>query len=292
MQLTLLNNGKFWIIAAVIIILLGIILLSKKAEKSILLIDHITVEKIEDIKSVDDSLVAPTLYNEVKVLDELDSEIRKTKFIDVVLPTILILRHNLNEERAKVAQLRQQARYSQEWSSEDSTFMNELFDKYKTKNFDELVKRMMPPPISLALAQAAIESGWGSSRFFQQGNNIFGIWSFSKSDNRMVASQSRAGRNIYLKKYENLLESVADYHLILARGVQYKELRDCIQRNNNVFEMIWYLRNYSEKRDQYVVMLRNIIVSNDLVKYDNYSLDPEFFTYPSEQSADISMDLP
>jgi Bax protein len=217
------------------------------------------------------------------LLDELDTEKRKDKFIDVILPTVLIYRHQLSQRKERVGLLKEKSRYAQPWSPEDSLFIEDHFSKYKTKNFDELMKRMDPHPISLTLAQAAIESGWGSSRFFKEGNNIFGIWSFSKSDERMVASQSREGKNIYLKRYENLLGSVEDYHLILARGNQYQEFRDCIQRSNNVFELIWYLRIYSEKRDGYVIMLRNLITANNLAKYDNYRLDPDFFSYPSDE---------
>ena len=99
----------------------------------------------------------------------------------------------------------------------------------------------------------------------------------------MLASQSRDGKNIYVKKYDTLLESVEDYHLILARGKTYSDFRDCIHRDNNVFELIWYLRTYSEKRDNYVIMLRNLITSNNLIKYDNYHLDPAFFAYPSDE---------
>lgn len=276
------QSGKFWIIAGVLVLISGIIFLSKEVDKTILLIDYVTVEKIEDIKPIKDSLVAPVLYSDVQLLDALDSEKRKDKFIDVILPTVLIYRHQLYQKKERIGLLKEKSRYSQPWTPEDSTFIEEHFDKYKTKNFDELMKRMDPHPISLTLAQAAIESGWGSSRFFKEGNNIFGIWSFSKSDDRMVASQSREGKNIYLKRYENLLGSVEDYHLILARGSQYKEFRECIHRSNNVFELIWYLRVYSEKRDGYVIMLRNLIAANNLVKYDNYRLDPEFFSYPSD----------
>lgn len=277
------QSGKFWIIAGVLVLISGIIFLSKEVDKSILLIDYVTVEKIEDIKPIKDSLVAPVLYTDVQLLDELDTEKRKDKFIDVILPTVLIYRHQLSQRKERVGLLKEKSRYAQPWSPEDSLFIEDHFSKYKTKNFDELMKRMDPHPISLTLAQAAIESGWGSSRFFKEGNNIFGIWSFSKSDDRMVASQSREGKNIYLKRYENLLGSVEDYHLILARGNQYQEFRDCIQRSNNVFELIWYLRIYSEKRDGYVIMLRNLITANNLAKYDNYRLDPDFFSYPSDE---------
>jgi len=248
-----------------------------------LLIDYVAVEKLEDIRHIEDSLVAPVLYNDVKILDELDSESRKEKFIDIMLPTILVFRHQLAQNRSRVQFLQERSRYSYNWTTEDSTFIKEHFEKYRTENFDELIKRMTPHPISLTMAQAAIESGWGSSRFFKEGNNVFGIWSFSKNDNRMLASQTRDGKSIFLKKYENLQGSVEDYHLILARNRQYADFRDCIHRGNNVFELIWYLRMYSEKRDGYVIMLRNLITANNLIKYDSYALDPAYFAYPSDE---------
>jgi len=280
---SIIRNGKFWIIASIVVLVLGIIFLSKEVDKSILLIDHVNIEKLEDIRHIEDTLVAPVLYTNLSLLENLDTESRKEKFIDIILPTILIYRHQLAQRKQRVSLLQEKARYSQPWSSEDSSFINDQFTKYRTENFDELIRRMHPHPVSIVLAQAAIESGWGSSRFFKEGNNVFGIWSFSSSEPRMLASQSRNGRNIYLKTYENLLGSVEDYHLILARGKQYQDFRDCIHRDNNVFELLWYLRLYSEKRDGYIIMLRNIITSNNLIRYDNYRLDPAFFAYPSDE---------
>ena len=97
-----------------------------------------------------------------------------------------------------------------------------------------------------------------------------------------MANQNREGKSIYLKKYANLLGSVEDYHLLLAKSSAYDDFRNCLQRGNNVFELIWYLRKYSERRDHYVVMLRNVIVANNLVKYDKYQLDPDYFIYPED----------
>ncbi len=283
----LLKSGKFWLIVSLIIIISGIFFLSKEVEKTVLLIDHVTVEKEEDIKIIDDSLVIPVLYTNVHILDRLDGEVRKKRFIDITLPTILIYRYQLSQIRERVEILKEKARHRQEWTSEDSLFIEDHYIRYKTRNFDELIKRMYPPPVSLALAQAAVESGWGSSRFFKEANNIFGIWSFSTSEDRILASQSREGQSIYLKKYETLLGSVEDYHLVLAKGEPYTEFRDCIHRSNNVFELIWYLRIYSEKRDQYVIMLRNIIAANNLTKFDSYRIDPDFFIYPSEKEINL-----
>ncbi len=284
---SIIRSGKFWIIAAVVIIILSILFLSKEVDKSVLLIDHVNIEKLEDIIHIEDSLVAPVLYTNVDILDNLDIESRKEKFVDIMLPTILIYRHQLSQNRQRVEILQEKARYSQAWTENDSSFINDQFEKYRTKNIDELIRRMHPHPISIALAQAAIESGWGSSRFFKEANNVFGIWSFSRSEPRILASQSRNGKNIFLKKYDNLLGSVEDYHLILARGNQYSDFRDCIHRSNNVFELIWYLRQYSEKRDGYVIMLRNIITANNLIRYDRYCLDPGFYAYPSDEEVEV-----
>ena len=279
------RSGKFWILISVAVIVAGILFLSKKVDKTILIIDHVTVEKNDDIKSIKDSLVIPILYSDVKLLNKLNINSRKEKFIDVILPTILIYRHKLVQNRERTKLLKEKSRYSMKWTEEDSVFINDSFQTYKTKNIDELIKRMHPPPISLSIAQAALESGWGSSRFFKEANNVFGIWSFSKSDQRITASESRGGKPIYLKKYDNFLGSVEDYHILLAKSNAYSDFRDCIHRDNNIFELIWYLRMYSERRDQYVIMLRNVIVANNLVKYDNYKLDPEFFDYPVDKNS-------
>ena len=281
----ILHSGKFWIIISVLLIVTAIIFLSKKIDKTILVIDYVTVEKEEDIKPIKDSLVIPVLYSDVRLLNELNIDKRKKKFIDVLLPTILIYRQQLTQRRERIAILKEKSRYSYEWSHEDSLFIDDTFKTYKTKNFDELLKRMQPPPVSLVLAQAALESGWGSSRFFKEANNVFGIWSFSKNDERIIANESRGEKPIFLKKYPNLLGSVEDYHILLASSKTYSGFRDCIQRGNNVFELIWYLKMYSERRDQYVIMLRNVIVTNELVNFERYRIHPEFFDYPVDENA-------
>ena len=276
---------KVWLVIGVVVIVAALLFLSRTIDKTILVIDHVTVEKESDIKPIRDSLVVPILYSDVKLLNNLNTKARKQRFIDVILPTVLIYRHQLSQKIEKTRILKEKSRYSMEWSTEDSVFMNEAFKAYRTKNIDELIWRMQPPPVSLVLAQAALESGWGSSRFFKEANNVFGIWSFSENDERIVANESREGRAIFLKKYENFLGSVEDYHILLAKSDNYSDFRDCIHRDNNVFEMIWYLRMYSERRDQYVIMLRNVIVSNSLIRYDGYQLNPEYFDYPIDENS-------
>ena len=285
MNINFLYSGRFWITLSIIAIIATLITLSTTVDKTILVIDYVAVEKEKDIKTINDSLVVPILYSNVQLLNQLSTEKRKERFIDVILPTILVYRHQLTIKRETVKLLQNNLRYSLAWNNEDSLFMNAAFDTYKTKNINELLRRMIPPPASLVIAQAALESGWGSSRFFKEANNVFGIWSFNAEEDRIIANEFREGTPIYLKKYPNLLGSVEDYHILLAKSKTYADFRDCIQRTNNVFELIWYLRNYSERRDQYIIMLRNVIVTNELVKYNSYCLDPEFFDYPVDENA-------
>jgi Bax protein len=212
---------KVWLIAGVIIVVATLLFLSKTIDKTILVIDHVTVEQESDIRPIKDSLVIPILYSDVRLLNNLGIEERKQKFIDIILPTVLIYRHELSQKIERTRILKEKSRYSMDWSPDDSVFMNEAYAAYRTRNIDELIKRMYPPPVSLVLAQAALESGWGSSRFFKEANNVFGIWSFSENDQRIVANEAREGRSIFLKKYDNYLGSVEDYHILLAKSDNY-----------------------------------------------------------------------
>lgn len=277
-----LHSTRFWLAFGFCAIVVAVLLLSKKVDKTSLDIEYVSVEKETDIRPVTDSLVVPILYNNVQLLHTLPIERRKKKFVDLMLPAILIYQNQLMHKKQKVEILQNKAQLAAAWTAEDSLFMDSTYILYETDSINELINRMHPPPVSLVIAQAALESGWGSSRFFKEANNVFGIWSFSADDERIVANQSREGKPIYLKKYANLLGSVEDYHFLLAKSGHYAEFRDCLLRGCNDFELIWYLRKYSERRDHYVVMLRNVIVANDLTIYDKYRLDPKYFTYPED----------
>ena len=62
--------------------------------------------------------------------------------------------------------------------------------------------RLKTHPTSIVLAQAAIESGWGSSRFYKEANNVFGVWSYSENEPRIKAMEDREGKSVYVKKYD------------------------------------------------------------------------------------------
>jgi uncharacterized FlgJ-related protein len=83
---------------------------------------------------------------------------------------------------------------------------------YELKADQDLLHSLKPHPISIVLAQAAIESAWLRSRFTLEANNIFGVWSFNKKEPRIAASGLRGEKTIYLKKYNSLKHAVKDYY--------------------------------------------------------------------------------
>ena len=142
--------------------------------------------------------------------------------------------------------------------------------RYKTTSPKELLKRIYPHPLSITLAQAAMESAWGTSRFFREANNIFGMWSTSTSShNTIKAAQVRKnGKQIYLQKYPSLKDSIRVYYKTLARHPAYKKFREVRYRSDDPYEIVAYLDKYSEKKDLYPIELIKIIYYNRLTRYD------------------------
>lgn len=123
-------------------------------------------------------------------------------------------------------------------------------------------------PISITLAQAAIESGWGTSRFYKVANNIFGVWAYDKNTKRVAAKEKRNGKTIWLRKYSSLEESVSGYYLNIQKSSAYKKFRELNKTDASVYELVKELRLYSEKRDIYSKELAQIIKYNQFTKYD------------------------
>lgn len=145
----------------------------------------------------------------------------------------------------------------------------ELKAIYKVDTDEELLLALMPHPRSIALAQAAMESSWATSRFFVEANNIFGMWSTSKNEPRIAASEKRGGtRTIWLRKFNTIEESIKAYYRMMGRGQAYKEFRKVRFESDDVFEIIKKLNNYSEIKEKYAVELASIIRYNKLTKYD------------------------
>ena len=123
-------------------------------------------------------------------------------------------------------------------------------------------------PVSITLAQAAMESAWGTSRFYKVANNIFGVWAYNKNTQRIAAKETRNGKTIWLRKYNSLEESVSDYYSNISKSNAYKKFRDLNKKKVSVYKLVKELRMYSEKRDIYTKELAQIIKYNQFIKYD------------------------
>jgi len=246
--------------------------LSEKKKPYIVKSITVKVNSLSQVELLTDSPVKPILYSHVAGLDQLEGQKTKATFISVMLPAVLVARHNMREDSLKVVRLNEK-RY---WNKNDSAFYVELKQRFKAKNIDNLLARMGTLPNSIVLAQAAVETGWGQSRFFLEGNNVFGIWSYNPDEPRLQASSLREGTSIYVRAYDNISESVTDYFRTLASARAYHNLRKARVETNDPFDLLPHLKYYSERRTQYTNQLKSVIQQNDLTRYDNYQIDPRY----------------
>ena len=177
---------------------------------------------------------------------------------------------------------------------EEHARLDKLKKKYHFESTDALLQRLKTHPVSIVIAQAALETGWGSSRFYREANNIFGVWSFNKNEPRIAAGVQREGqKTIYVKKYPNLEASIAGYFRMISRGRAYKAFRKARLESDNPFELIPYLDHYSELRHEYVKRLYYVIKSNKFYELDNpvyqppgwsniKAADPKYLLAPKE----------
>jgi Bax protein len=143
-----------------------------------------------------------------------------------------------------------------------------LKKKYKAKTDKELLVKIKPHPMSITLAQAAMESAWGTSRFFREANNIFGVHSISSDVPRVKASKKRFGQTVWIRKFANLDEAIRQYYYMLSTVPKFRNFRKMNYADKPVYELVNELKEYSVRGDAYVKELRSMIRYNKLTKYD------------------------
>jgi Bax protein len=234
--------------------------------------ETIKVDSLNQIQLINHRLVKPVIYTNISGLEKLPVQKAKATFISAILPSILIAKHHIEQDRKRVVLLQAQ----KEWTPADSLFISLLKVRYKAKAIDELIYKVRSLPNSIVLAQAAIESGWGQSRFFVKANNLFGIWSFNKNEPRLTAARIRGNKRIYLRSYHDLTESINHYFEILSRSKAYRSLRKARIETTDPMKLLPHLRNFSERRTSYVNQLESVILLNKLKHYDHYEIDPQY----------------
>ena len=146
--------------------------------------------------------------------------------------------------------------------------INKLKKQYRASDDKDLLKRIKPHPRSIAIAQAAMESAWATSRFFKEANNIFGVWSHNKNESRIAAGERRGTKTIWLKKYVNVEDSIRHYYKVLATGKAFKSFRELKMKTNNPYKLVKKLDKYSELGVKYGEELTKVIKYNKFYLYD------------------------
>ena len=248
----------------------------KKIQTRSVDIQYTAINSPASIVEVRSKYVVPHVYTNVIDLKYLPLKEKKEKFIDMLLPSVLTAAHGIKQTRQRLMAIEDRIDKDKPISKEDSLFRKKLLKDWRAENAEELLKeKLITRPISIMLAQAALETGWGSSRFFIAANNVFGVWSFDSNESRIRALETRDGTPVYVKKYGDLSSSIIDYYKVIAKG-PYDEYRQARKRTNDPYVLVEYLFRYSELGQEYINRLKTVMRKSNLVKYNSYQLDPTY----------------
>ena len=243
--------------------------IENKVKKNKISFIKISPKNCDDVVEINTSLVKPIIYTNSVKLDEVSIAEKKKTFIDMLIPSILIAKYQLKEEKKHLKKLL----LKEKLTAEERLWIQKKKYIFKASSAKDLYNKMALHPTSIIIAQAIIESGWGTSKFFEKANNVFGIWSFNEHEKRMAASIKRGKKTVYLKKYSSVEESIFDYFLVLSTKDAYKDFREKRLESQDPFVLIEHLGKYSELGQEYIENLKNTIQKNKLIAYDSYHLD-------------------
>ncbi len=243
-------------------------------------VKEIKVQSADSIIIQSDSLITPVNYLGTIDFRQMDPELRKEKFIHYLLPAIVITRERLLDDLHHVEFIEEKLNQKETIYPNDSLFLDSMKVKYKTDSMLELKKRIYPHPVSLALTQAILESGWGTSSIARKGHNLFGILSFSPDESRLKMQFNDSEDDIYLRTYKSIIESVENYYLIISRISSYKKFRDKRWEGTPSSKLVYFLDSYYEN-ELYAELANSIIKNNDLARYDNVSVKPAYQEFNS-----------
>ncbi|MBF0356831.1 MAG: glucosaminidase domain-containing protein [Alphaproteobacteria bacterium] len=235
--------------------------------------------------------VVPRLYlaNLPSDLDDInDSTVRKALFLRTMLPLVLSMNETILADRKRLLAYAERARAGLRVIPAERDWLNDLAQRYDVEDGDlfTLFQRVDAIPPSLALAQAAEESGWGTSRFAQEGNALFGQWTH-KEGKGLIPTDRAPNAGFAVKSFASLAEAVRAYALNLNTHQAYQEFREArwTAREANLpldgLQLTDTLHRYSERGDDYVETLRKLIRQNGLAALDearlgNRALGPSY----------------
>jgi len=231
---------------------------------------------LEDVRKT--KLVKPIalslLPQEMKMIES--SNKKKNLFIKIILPLILEENNRIKLDRKKLFNVLNKNKNT----NLEKKWLSLKFKQYGVLNKDlsTLKIRMDEIPVSLAIAQAAKETGWGTSRFALEGNALFGQWTWSGEGIKPAGADNDTSHKVM--KFKILKSSVRAYQRNLNTHSSYKdfrlaraELRDNKMKVDGLI-LANYLDKYAETGKEYVKILKKIIKQNNLTEFDDVKLLP------------------
>ncbi len=249
-------------------------LLTVKSLQDNKLIYNFHVDQIRETKIVPNIRVV-NLPKDLKSIKSIEN--RKELFIKITLPLIV-------QENKKLALLNKKIKFIKNKfnriSRDEAKFIKNLMEEYKEVTLDALLIKVDEIPVSLALAQAVIESGWGTSRFAYEGNALFGQYVWGQTTNGIIPNERETDAIYKIKSFNSLGDSVASYMKNLNTNYHYNDFRinRFVLRSNNLHlsgaYLAEYLFNYSIEQD-YITKVKNIIEMNNFEDFENLNIDQQ-----------------
>ena len=233
-----------------------------------------SLKKVKKTKLVNIGNNLDHLPKEMKSIENVKK--RKNLFIQIVLPLIIEENTKIKLDRKKLFVILNKNNNSKS----DIEWLKKKFKQYGiVKNDLSTLKiRMDEIPVSLAIAQAAKETGWGTSRFAQKGNALFGQWTWSGNGIKPAGADNDSTHKV--ASFKVLKASVKAYQRNINTHSSYKKFRKerAIQRDNygklNSLELVKYLDKYAETGIEYTKILSKIIKQNSLTDFDDVKILP------------------
>ena len=212
---------------------------------------------------------------------------KKSTFFAYLLPLVQQANEEIRQERIAFLKVSKRLLQNRPLTAKQTDTIRLLAKKYRVTDEEPvsanamtlLDRRIDNIPASLALAQAANESGWGTARFAVKGNNYFGLWCWS-SDCGLVPNERTEGASHEVSTFKTPVDSVKNYMQTLNSHPAYKKLRDLrLEARNNDTPLAGALLaggllSYSERGEAYIEELRAMIRVNNLGQFDQANLDP------------------
>ncbi|WP_297441551.1 glucosaminidase domain-containing protein [Sulfurimonas sp.] len=205
-------------------------------------------------------LFKPTYTSDV-IPKHMSTKQKKERFNYLLVPAVQYVHKELMQRYKKIVKDIKTGQNKQE--------IQKLKKEYGAKSDEDLLARLKPHPVSITLAQAAMESSWATSRFFQEANNVFGIWSTKATEPRIAASEQRGGKHtIWLRKFDTIEDSIRAYYELMSKGKAYSKFRKLRLETEDPYKITAGLDKYSEIGQEYINVLNQVIKHNNFTKYD------------------------